>query len=426
MKKPIFLTNVLVMCALVILGSPAFAQNTQNTESCNKEIDGLVCIQNVDSTILIDLRYASENNFTKQQVYPVSIAVLRKETAQKLADANREFYKLGFKIKVWDAYRPPSVQKIFWALIHDDRYVANPNKGGSKHNRGGAVDITLVDLHGKELVMPSEFDDFSEKADPNGPFMTAEAKVNVGHLQRVMIKNGFTPYEHEWWHFDDNDWKDYPLVDVPLERFLNNVKESTPLAPPVLKDLKYEVTQAVLVDSIPGNPTQAKLTTWQLDGDRWKPVFLPMTAVIGRVGFAPAGEKREGDGRTPSGVYWLGPAFGYAPHGETKLNYRQATDHDFWVDDPQSGQYNRWVSNVPKAKSFERMKRDDDLYKYGVIIDYNSDPVVPGHGSAIFLHVWRSFDSPTSGCVAVSEPNMVRLLKWLDRLQRPTIILNYN
>lgn len=395
--------------------------------SAPKEFEGLVRVQDIDPSIVLDLRYATENNFTKKKVYPVAVCVLRKETAQKLAAANQEFIKDGYRIKVWDAYRPPSVQKIFWGLVPDDRYVANPYKGGSRHNRGGAVDVTLIDDKGNELDMPTGFDDFSKRANPQNPFMTAEQKMNVNYLKRVMVKHGFDPYEPEWWHFDDSDWKDYPLVDVGLERFLDETKESVPVVPAVLKKLKDEVTQAILVEEIPGAPTQVKVTAWRLQGNIWKSQFLPMTAVIGRRGFALAAGKREGDGRTPVGVYWLGYAFGYAPEVPTHLAYRQARENDYWVDDPESAMYNKWITHKPRARSYERMKRDDDLYKYGVVIEYNTESTVPGEGSAIFLHVWRGPDSPTSGCVALSEKNMLKLLKWLDRTQRPVIILgDYN
>src|SRR3990167_4436862 len=104
-----------------------------------KVIKGLVRVQDVDPAIVADLRYATENNFTGKKIYPIAVCLLRKETAEKLAAANAEFAKDGYRIKVWDGYRPPYVQKIFWKIMPDDRYVANPYKGGSKHNRGGAV-----------------------------------------------------------------------------------------------------------------------------------------------------------------------------------------------------------------------------------------------------------------------------------------------
>ncbi len=157
----------------------------------------------------------------------------------------------------------------------------------------------------------------------------------------------------------------------------------------------------------------------------WKEVFEPMPAVIGRNGFAPPGEKREGDGRTPSGLYRMGTAFGYAASVATRMPYRQALADDLWVDDARAPDYNRWVKHQDtKAASYERMKRDDDQYKYGLVIEYNTTPVIPGHGSAIFLHVWKKPGWPTAGCIAVSEDDLLKILGWLNPARAPIILIN--
>jgi len=154
----------------------------------------------------------------------------------------------------------------------------------------------------------------------------------------------------------------------------------------------------------------------------WRLVFPAFIGSIGEMGFAAVDEKREGDGKSPTGVFALGLAFGYNPFVETKMSYRQATDDDFWVDDADSEDYNRWVKGEPNAVSWEKMKRDDDQYKYGVVIEYNMDPVVKGKGSAIFLHVWNDGDS-TLGCVAMSEEMILKILAWLDPAKKPLIIM---
>ncbi|MBN2507267.1 MAG: L,D-transpeptidase family protein [Verrucomicrobia bacterium] len=190
-----------------------------------------------------------------------------------------------------------------------------------------------------------------------------------------------------------------------------------------LQALEPHVGQALVVLAEPAPGFRAGLSSWERRGGAWRAVFPSMPAVIGRNGLAPAGTKAEGDGRTPSGVYRLGTAFGDEAVVPTNLAYRQATENDFWVDDPQSPQYNQWVSGIPQARSFERMKRDDDFYRLGIVIDYNTAPVVPGKGSAIFLHVWAGPDVPTSGCVALAREDVIRLLGWLDRAQHPVIVL---
>ncbi|MFZ2416957.1 MAG: L,D-transpeptidase family protein, partial [Smithellaceae bacterium] len=157
----------------------------------------------------------------------------------------------------------------------------------------------------------------------------------------------------------------------------------------------------------------------------WRQAMEPMDAVIGRNGFAPQGEKREGDGRTPSGLYRMGTAFGYPESVLTKMPYRQSLADDVWIDDPADPDYNRWVKqNQTKAASYETMKRDDDLYKYGLVIEYNTDPIVKHHGSAIFFHIWAGARSTTSGCVAVSEDSILKILAWLNPAANPVILIN--
>ncbi len=154
----------------------------------------------------------------------------------------------------------------------------------------------------------------------------------------------------------------------------------------------------------------------------WHPVFSGFTGSIGEKGFAAIDEKREGDGKSPTGIFPLGIAFGYDPSVETKMPYRQATSDDFWVDDANSEDYNKWVKGEPQATSWEKMKRDDDQYKYGVVIEYNMHPIVRGKGSAIFLHVWNHGDS-TLGCVSMSEEMILKILGWLDPAKKPLIVM---
>jgi L,D-peptidoglycan transpeptidase YkuD (ErfK/YbiS/YcfS/YnhG family) len=157
---------------------------------------------------------------------------------------------------------------------------------------------------------------------------------------------------------------------------------------------------------------------------RWKPVDGPIEAIAGRSGFALPGEKEEGDGQTPIGFYPLELAFGYAPEISTKMGYRQALDDDLWVDDTNSPEYNRWVKRgETRAASFEQMRRKDNLYKYGIVIGYNRNPVVKGRGSAIFFHVWKGKGEPTAGCIAMAEESLLRILGWLDPSASPLVAI---
>ena len=170
--------------------------------------------------------------------------------------------------------------------------------------------------------------------------------------------------------------------------------------------------------------SEQKVYALEKNENQWKSAFEPFNAMIGKNGFALPGEKREGDGKTPSGVYYLKTTFGYDESIKTKMPYRQALADDLWIDDINAGDYNRWVKkSETQAKSYEKMKRDDDLYKYGIVIEYNTNPVVKGYGSAIFFHVWGGDDITTEGCVAVSEENIIKILEWLDPKAEPFIIM---
>jgi L,D-peptidoglycan transpeptidase YkuD (ErfK/YbiS/YcfS/YnhG family) len=170
--------------------------------------------------------------------------------------------------------------------------------------------------------------------------------------------------------------------------------------------------------------TRTTLYAMEKRENNWQIVFEPFNAVVGINGFALEGEKREGDGKTPSGIYPLKMTFGYDATLETKMPYRQALEDDIWVDDPNSEDYNRWTKKQEtKAASYEIMKRNDDLYKYGIIIEYNTDPVIKGNGSAIFLHIWKGEGMSTAGCVAISEENIIKILGWLDPKASPVIIM---
>jgi L,D-peptidoglycan transpeptidase YkuD (ErfK/YbiS/YcfS/YnhG family) len=187
--------------------------------------------------------------------------------------------------------------------------------------------------------------------------------------------------------------------------------------------------QSVLKNSeqlliVTGDYASPKATLYVLsksDG-KWQMSYPQLEVNIGKNGFAHEGKKREGDGMTPSGAFYLGTAFGYEPSIATKMPYCQSTAEDFWVDDSDSPQYNQWVHGKPDAKSWEVMRREDNLYKYGAVIEYNTSPVVKGAGSAIFIHVQRGEDMPTAGCVSMPEACVAELLGWLDPAKIPLIV----
>lgn len=177
----------------------------------------LVEVKDYIPNILLDIKYATENNFTGKKVYPSDRCFLRYSVVKALSNVQKELRTKGLQLMIFDGYRPRSVQYIFWEIMPDERYVLNPSKG-SRHNRGAAVDLTLADLSGKPLKMPSEYDDFSEKAHVNYPNCDPETKKNRDMLQNIMTKNGFLSFETEWWHFDFAGWEKFPLLDVAFEK----------------------------------------------------------------------------------------------------------------------------------------------------------------------------------------------------------------
>jgi len=179
----------------------------------------LVDITELDSTIVVELKYATADNFLQDTLYSANICLLRRAVAERLVKVHHSLRPLGLGLKIWDGYRPLSVQKKMWKKLPDPRYVANPQRG-SNHNRGAAVDVTLVDREGNELEMPTEFDDFSRKAGSNYPNVSESAKRNRTILQDAMRAQDFLTISSEWWHFNDKDCKKYSVLDVPLEKLI--------------------------------------------------------------------------------------------------------------------------------------------------------------------------------------------------------------
>jgi zinc D-Ala-D-Ala dipeptidase len=184
---------------------PANSTNTQFAD-----------VRGVNSAIALDMRYATRNNFTKMTLYRQPRCFLREPVARRLAQVQTDLQSQGLGLKVFDCYRPFSVQKLMWKIVPDERYVANPAKG-SRHNRGAAVDLTLVDRTGKALEMPSDFDDFSDRASRTYAKATQRARENSQRLEAVMKKYGFSSLPTEWWHFDGQGWEQYPISDIAFE-----------------------------------------------------------------------------------------------------------------------------------------------------------------------------------------------------------------
>ncbi len=167
--------------------------------------DALVRIRDHIPDIIIDLKYATSDNFTGQVIYDFKDAYARYGTVVKLAKAQEILRKQGYCIKIWDAFRPAASQRKLWEVFPDADYVSDPDKGYSNHTRGSAVDITLTDMNGNEIEMPTGFDCFTDAADRDYSDADENAASNARLLEDVMESCGFNGYFAEWWHYNDSE-----------------------------------------------------------------------------------------------------------------------------------------------------------------------------------------------------------------------------
>jgi zinc D-Ala-D-Ala dipeptidase len=215
MKRAINFAALLLVCAcatssLNVLDAGGYRQSVAGDPELR-----LVDLETL--AIPLDIRYATPDNFMKRRLYRSAKAYLRAPAARALTDVQRELATRGVGIKVFDAYRPYAITVAMWEPIKNPDYVADPKKG-SRHNRGAAVDLTLIDLQsGAELAMPTPYDDFTPRAAQSFNDLPADVLANRALLTDVMVKHGFDPLPSEWWHFDFRGWERFDLLDVPFE-----------------------------------------------------------------------------------------------------------------------------------------------------------------------------------------------------------------
>jgi D-alanyl-D-alanine dipeptidase len=176
--------------------------------------DDLIEVATVIPDAVIDLRYATADNFTGAVLYPVARCKLRRGVATRLARAADALRAHRRRLLVWDCYRPRSIQEVLWKRVPDERYVANP-KLGSRHNRGAAIDLGLVAEDGSAVTLPTAFDEFSAAAHRDVA-LAGDAGAEARQLDAAMSAAGFVGLPTEWWHYDAPDATKYPLSDEPL------------------------------------------------------------------------------------------------------------------------------------------------------------------------------------------------------------------
>ncbi len=217
-RSSIWRWGISLFSILLLVSVPAGGQREDGAERS----DDLVELTRLDTTFRLDIRYATSNNFMHRPMYAQARAFLQRPAAAALMRANANLRRRGYGLLIFDGYRPWSVTKKFWEETPPEKrnFVADP-KLGSKHNRGCAVDLSLYELRtGKEVRMPSPYDDFTEKASPRYAGGTAGERGMRDRLRRAMEKEGFTVDPGEWWHYDYKDWKKYRILDVPFEKFM--------------------------------------------------------------------------------------------------------------------------------------------------------------------------------------------------------------
>ena len=205
--------GVRVVLALTFLAT-AVAADDKKPEPSDGKPDDFVEITEVIDDVVLDIHYATKDNFTGEAVYPKAVCKLRRGVAERLAKAATTLRKQDRRLLIWDCYRPLSIQKIFWKLVPDPKYVADP-KQGSRHNRGAAVDLAIVDKDGNAVTLPTKFDEFSKAAHRSNA-LAGKNGVEAKRLSKAMTDAGFAPMPTEWWHFDAPDSAKYAIADDPL------------------------------------------------------------------------------------------------------------------------------------------------------------------------------------------------------------------
>ncbi len=196
LSKKLFIATVICLAFSFI---SAFSQNIDSNTTINDTT--FVNLKDYSNDFVYDMKYATEDNFLKAKVYDCAECFLRLKAVKALINANEAFMKKGFKIKLYDCYRPLDIQKRMWTIVSNPKYVADPKKG-SIHNRGGAVDISLVNADGKELDMGTSFDFFGPEAAHDYENLSDEVKSNSKLLRKIMHRNDFKIFESEWWHYN--------------------------------------------------------------------------------------------------------------------------------------------------------------------------------------------------------------------------------
>lgn len=204
---------------LIIMIITLFLGCGEGDKSESKETK-MISLHDVPS-VTYDIRYATENNFTGEKIYPMPGVFLVEPAARALLEVVHDLNQRGLSIRIFDAYRPLSAQRKLWEINPDPTFVADPAKG-SRHNRGAAIDLSLTDLQGELLPMPTDYDEFVDAAAHDYEDLPDSVIKNRELLRSVMEKHGFVALNSEWWHYDYQGWEEFPVLDKDFEELIKN------------------------------------------------------------------------------------------------------------------------------------------------------------------------------------------------------------
>lgn len=404
--------------------------------SLSEDNSGFAVLTDVAPDVVLEIRYYSTYNFVGERIagYEEPCALLTKEAAQALKSVSDELAAKGYRLKVYDAYRPHEAVRHFVRWSRDARNVAMKEyfypdldksdlfpKGyiaeKSGHSRGSTVDLTLLDMKtGKELDMGGTFDFFGEVSHSGYAKLSPSQLKNRKLLRDAMMKHGFKPLREEWWHFTLKN-EPYPntYFTFPVRHYGKKC-EPLPVERVASLNSARNAAQIILVGGTGGSA--ALFGFYEKRGNQWRQI-LAAPAHIGKNGL---GKTREGDGKTPVGVYRFTQAFGIAPDPGSRMDYTQVNDEHYWVGDSSSHLYNK-LATVHDAASFDAKESEHIVeyvkpYQYCLNINYNEEGK-PGKGSAIFLHCY-SDNGHTGGCVAIPENDMRTILR---KVNKETIVI---
>ena len=430
----LFLPLMLLGILLVNFAGPVKAES-KNVNPLDSS--DFVVLSDVVPDIIQEIRYYSTYNFVGERItgYQQPCALMTKEAALALKAVSDDVKAKGYRLKVYDAYRPQMavdhfvrwaenlgdkrMKPYFYPQVDKTRLFADGYiDAKSGHSRGSTIDLTLFDMStGKEVDMGGTFDYFGELSHPDYKGDLTEKQLkNRRILREAMLRHGFKPLATEWWHFTLRD-EPYPdtFFNFPVEK-LPQSNLTLQASPKWVQNLPAANTanQMVVVGAI--GQTTAWVSFHEKDAQGQWQQLMSTPGFIGKNGL---GKTKEGDGKTPVGTFHFTAAFGIAPNPDCALPYKQVDENIYWSGDVRPGmKYNEMVDirQCPSlnTKESEHILDYNPNYIYCMNISYNEEGT-PGKGSAIFLHCLDAKKPYTGGCVAIPEDKMRFVLQHVKK-----------